>query len=250
MAAVQVNGVAFETALIAFDKDGTLIDLHQLWGGKAKEWVDALLEMVGKDETTRLNLYHSLGYDPVVQKVIADSPLAFTSLPKLYTVAATVLFQQGLPWYEADRLVQMAANTTIAAPPHSRQISPIGDVQRTIHELAAAGIRIAIVTSDNRAPAEKALPLLGIEDAVDILLCGNDDLPGKPDPAGFHFLSKKYNIDRTQMMMVGDTTGDMLFGKNAGVACCVGISSGQDGRSSGPLYADIVVSSIDAIRLV
>ncbi len=119
-----------------------------------------------------------------------------------------------------------------------------------MHELAAAGIKIAIVTSDNRAPTEKALPLLGIEDAVDVVLCGNDDLPGKPDPAGFHFLSEKYNIDRTQMMMVGDTTGDMLFGKNAGVACCVGIGAGQDGRSSGPLHADIVVSSIDAIRLV
>lgn len=249
MAAVQVNGRVFETALIAFDKDGTLINLHQLWGNKTKEWVDSLLTIVGEDETLRLNLYHSLGYDPIVKKVITDSPLAFTSLLKLYTVAATVLYQQGLPWHEADRLVQMAANTTIAALPQSRHISPIGDVYGTIHKLAAADIRIAIVTSDNRAPTEIALPLLGIKDAVDILLCGDDDLPGKPDPSGFHFLSKKYNINRTQMMMVGDTTGDMLFGKNAGVACCVGISDGQAGRSPEPLFADIVVSSIDAIRL-
>ncbi|MCP4362436.1 MAG: HAD family hydrolase [Chloroflexi bacterium] len=247
MTMVQVNGRVVETALIAFDKDGTLIDLHYLWGQKVRQWVDALLAQVGESDALESALYHSLGFDTVTNQVMAAGPLAITPLANLYTVVSTVLYQHGLPWHKATDLAETTATATMGTPPLLEQLNPIGDVMGTIQQLAAAGIKIGIVTSDDRAPTELSLPLLGIQDAVDILICGDDDLPHKPDPAGFHFLSQKYNLDPSQMMMVGDTTNDMLFGKNAGVACCVGIANGEQ---SGPAFADVVVSSIEAIQIV
>ena len=44
MAELQVGGKTFDIDVVVFDKDGTLIDFHLMWGSRAKEAVDALLD--------------------------------------------------------------------------------------------------------------------------------------------------------------------------------------------------------------
>lgn len=246
MARVQIGDKFFETALIVFDKDGTLVDLHHMWGDMSMQWIDAMLEPLSQDRGIGEDLYRSLGYDPLARRIVANSPMAVACTQDLYAVAATVLCQHGHPWHEAIDIVRSAAKITIELP-RPDQIRPLGDVGGTIRRLAAAGIIVAIATSDDRAITEATLPILGIGDAVGLLVCGDDALPNKPDPAGLHFLSRQTRIAPSQIMMVGDTTSDMLFGKNAGVGCCVGIVHNGE---LGPDLADVLVSSIDEILLV
>ena len=49
-------------------------------------------------------------------------------------------------------------------------------------QYAQCGITIAVATADNRDIAEHCLDLLGIRQDVDVMMCGDDPLPQKPDP--------------------------------------------------------------------
>ncbi|MCB8943372.1 MAG: HAD family hydrolase, partial [Ardenticatenaceae bacterium] len=214
MTLLHVNGRSFTTELIAFDKDGTLVNFHHLWGHKTRRWVAAMVEAVAGDEVLQAALFRTLGFSVERNRVVADGPVAVASNPKIYGVAAAVLYQHGLGWHQAETLAQGTGSRIFGARPTADLIQPIGDVAGTMKRLHAAGIRVAIVTSDDRAATEATLPLLGIEAYVDVLVCGNDPLPNKPDPAGWQHLAQRFGIEPVQMMMVGDTESDMVFGRN------------------------------------
>jgi beta-phosphoglucomutase-like phosphatase (HAD superfamily) len=42
MARLQIGPVPFDAGLVAFDKDGTLIDFEFMWGRLAATWVEHL----------------------------------------------------------------------------------------------------------------------------------------------------------------------------------------------------------------
>ncbi len=250
MAQLLLNDRIFDIELVVFDKDGTLIDFHHLWGQKAKLWVECLVQRVGGGERLREALYGTVGYDPKADRTINDSPLAVTSMPKLYTIAAAVLYQHGVGWHDAEKYVQESLAVTIDALPTHNLVKPLGDVAGVCRQLRQANVQLAIATSDNRIATEATLPLLGIEEQVSLLVCGDDNLPNKPAPDGLWHISRQLAVEPDKMMFVGDTVSDMLTGTNAGVGCRVGILGGAGERASLESHADLILESIEGIRVV
>jgi phosphoglycolate phosphatase-like HAD superfamily hydrolase len=249
MARLSLNGRLFDVDLIAFDKDGTLIDFHHLWGRKAQLWVTWLQQRVDGPASLGTTLYRSLGYNPETGRVISDGPLAVASMGKLYTIAAAVLYQQGFGWHEAEQIVAESVAASVGTLPTPDLVRPIGDVTGTISRLAAAGVRLAVITSDDRAATQTTLLTLGVADKIDVLVCGDDAVPNKPAPDALWHAGRQLNVDPTRMMMVGDTASDMLCGLNAGVGCRLGILSGAGDEATLAGCADITLASIDEIRI-
>lgn len=249
MATLSVKGQIYDIDLVIFDKDGTLIDFHHLWGQKAILWVEWLVEQVNGDDTLKAALYRTIGYDPITRRTINDSPLAVTPMPKLYTIAAAVLYQHGVGWHEAEDCVQASLAHTIEALPTHDLIKTKGDVARACRQLQAAGVKLAIATSDSRAPTEATIPLLGLEEQISLIACGDDNLPGKPAPDGLWHLGQQLGVEPAKMMFVGDTVSDMLTGINAGVACRVGILGGVGDRAVLEAHAHVVLESIEEIMV-
>jgi phosphoglycolate phosphatase-like HAD superfamily hydrolase len=246
MAKFTINNQLYDLELIAFDKDGTIVDFNHMWGQRFKQWLTKLVTHVKGNDTLQQNLERSIGLNPLDNTVIPESPLAVATMAKISAAAMTVLYQHGYSWHEAEAAVNHinhTADTTIA--PHL--VKPIGDVIGAISRLVQQGVRIAVVTSDDRAMTESTLPLLGIEQYVDILVCGDDPFPNKPAPDGLIHISQQFGIPLNKIAMVGDTASDMVFGHNAGVACCVGITGGAGDLVALQKYADITVSSISEI---
>jgi phosphoglycolate phosphatase-like HAD superfamily hydrolase len=255
MATISVNGRIFpDIQLIAFDKDGTLVDFNHLWGERTRVWINWLVGHGGKVGNGRNNLYlalcDSLGFDPQTNRIINDSPLAVASVPKICTIAATVFYQHGLDWLEAEELVAASLPDGINALPTAQEVLPIGNVEQTIERLVSAGVDIAVVTSDGRTMTRAILTILGIEDFVHFLICGDDDVPNKPAPDALWAIGRQLNIDASQMLMVGDTASDMVFGRNAGAAGCIGVRGGAGNLSALSQTADEVIDSIEAIRVI
>jgi phosphoglycolate phosphatase len=123
-------------------------------------------------------------------------------------------------------------------------------VKDKIGQIALAGIRIAITTSDDRAITEATISLLGITKYVDLLVCGDDDVPNKPAPDGLWKVGRQLNIQPSQILMVGDTASDMNFGRNAGAAGCIGIRGGAGDILALSQEADEVIDSIDEIEVI
>jgi len=255
MANVIVNGRVYTAIqLIAFDKDGTLLDFHRLWGQKAQQWIHWLVEQAGNAVDNRQSLHQALsrtvGYSPETGRVIDDSPLSVASLPRLTDIAATVLYQHGVGWHNATQIAQASLSACISTPPTADQVQPLGNVSSIMAQLVHAGLRTAIITSDDRLPTEASLPHLDIAHLIDVIVCGNDDIPNKPAPDALWWIGQQYNIEPAHMLMVGDTASDMIFGRRAGVAGCIGIRGGAGDQTALSKQADAVIDSIEGIQVV
>jgi phosphoglycolate phosphatase len=249
MASIQFGTVSFDAGLVAFDKDGTLIDFEFMWGALAAAWIERLAG--GADGAAlRQELCRSIGYDPARGRTVPEGPLVVGANPQLQAIAASVLYRHGVPWTEADERARSAWRQVAAERPPADLVRAAGDVAGLLTRLQGAGVRVAVITTDDRAGTQEALRVLGIADHIDLLFCGND--PGvawKPAPDALLAACAQLGVAPSRTAVVGDTTGDLLMGRRAGAGLCVGVLTGTGDRASLDGHADVVLHSIDEIRV-
>lgn len=249
MSIVSIHQREFNVDCIVFDKDGTLIDFNTLWGARILRWVEAIAAATELTDKHKKNLYFLLGYSPQREHVRPESPLAVASLETLYTLAAGVICQAGIPWHQALSCVISSAQDTSLDSFDPSEIQPKGDVVGLMRRLVQAGIHIAIVTSDDRHMTEATLEFLEVNELVSLVICGDDPIPNKPAPDALRLIATQLGIQPIRMMMVGDTTSDMQFAANAGVAFRIGIASTSRDSASFATHADTTITSIDEIKV-
>jgi phosphoglycolate phosphatase len=250
MAKVLLNETPFEVDLVAFDKDGTLIDFYHLWGHKAQRCVDALMQQVDGSHQLGVQLYKSLGYDTETARAASDGPLATAPIAKIKTIATTVLYQHGFSWDDAEKHVRDSFALGMDAIPTVDLIRPLGNVAALCRQLIEASIQVAIVTTDDRAATEAALLLLGISEHVNTVVCGNDEMLTKPEPDAIWHLREQLGIEPPRMMVVGDTAADMIMATRANVGCRVGVLTGVSDRTTLAAHADVIIDSIEDISVL
>ena len=240
MAIFSIAGCEYQIACIVFDKDGTLVDLHLLWGSMMERWVRLAGEQLGVDVSAEI--YQTVGYDPRKKRVIPDSILAVSTLPQLAIATAVVFHQHGIDWHHAQHVVEQIIIDPLHGLPTREMLRPLYQ-PATLQKLHDVGIKLAILTSDDRAPTEAALHLLGIDQLFCAVGCADDPIPPKPDAAGIVRIAALCGVNSAEMLMVGDSRGDMVTGRNAGVAACIGIGSAE---RLAPI-ADHIFVNIDAL---
>jgi phosphoglycolate phosphatase-like HAD superfamily hydrolase len=237
--------VSFDAGLVVFDKDGTLIDLESMWGRLAVTWVERLTADAG-DESLRRDLYCALGYDAQRQRTRPQSPLAIATVQQLRTIAASVLYRYGTPWTDAEDRTR-SAFAAHADLPLADLIQPAGDAAGLLGRLQAAGVRVGVITTDQRAETEETLCIMGIAHLVDHVVCGDDGLPWKPDPDTLLVTCEQLGVEPARTAVVGDTAADLLMAQRAGAGLGVAVLTGAGEREQLEAYADVVVGSIDEI---
>ncbi|BCJ40369.1 haloacid dehalogenase [Actinoplanes ianthinogenes] len=135
--------------------DGTLVDSEKLWGTALED----LAIRAGGQLSTRARLA-MVGTSMPVSMAIFREDMGQPDRPYRSDVAwltdrVAELFADGLDWR-----------------PGAREL---------LHEVRAAGVPTALVTSTERRLAEVALKTLGAEN-FDVLICGDEVARPKPDP--------------------------------------------------------------------
>ncbi|MBC8450526.1 MAG: HAD family hydrolase [Chloroflexi bacterium] len=246
MSLLTFGHVSFDADLVVFDKDGTLTDFEAMWGRLALAWVERLTPHAG-DEALRRKLYRSLGYDRQQQRTLPQGPLVIAPEEQLQTIAASVLYDHGVPWPEAEARAQATFEQTIADLPPTSLVRATGDVVGLLQRLRDAGLRVAVVTTDRRAGTEEILCILGVADLVDHLVCGDNGLPWKPAPDMLLAACERLGVQPSRTAVVGDTVADLEMARQAGAGLKVAVLSGMGGPTLLAAQADVVLRSIDEI---
>jgi phosphoglycolate phosphatase len=103
-----------------------------------------------------------------------------------------------------------------------------------LRELAAAGLRLGVVTNKVRRLAVATLDHAGLGDAVHVVVGGDSCARRKPDPEPLLFACQHLGVMPDVALMVGDSVNDVTAARAAGMpVLCVpyGYNEGSDPRT-------------------
>ena len=244
-----IGGVIYRPSLIVFDKDGTLVDFHYLWGTWSVAYLRAIVNALEDGERLWTPLCRTLGYDADAQRILRDSPLATEPADGLAKVTATVLYQEGVPW---TRATEVASNCLPVAQEELSLrglVRSVGDVPSLFRRLRRAGVRIGIATTDQRDLTLAVMDLIGVTELVDHFVCGDDGVEIKPAPDMVLAICAALGIPPEESIVVGDTTADMIMGRRAKVQLRVGVLTGVALKDDLVPHSDVILDSIHDIAV-
>jgi phosphoglycolate phosphatase len=232
---VRLDGIG----LVVFDKDGTLIEFGSMWRGWATDLANALEAAAGRP--VRTPLFAMLGYDPEAGRILPGGGLAATPMARLRERTHDVLTAAGLSDPDAERALAAAWH----APDPVGLARPLTDLGHLFARLRADGRLVAVATSDDREPTERALAALGLTAAIDATVCADDGVAVKPAPDMVTHLCRSLGISPDRTAVVGDSPADLRMARAAGARLVIGVLSGVGGADDLGQLADVVLASVD-----
>ncbi len=124
---------------------------------------------------------------------------------------------------------------------HSLAYPGVAEGLRELHEM---GLRLAVVTNKRRPMAVQLLHHLNLHPWIDVVVGGDCCASRKPSPEPMLLACQKLNVDPSEVLMVGDSTNDVMAARAAGIpVVCVpyGYNEGQDPRD---LPCDAFIESL------
>ena len=223
--------------VVIFDKDGTLIDFHAMWGGWARGLGDRLDAVIKRPVS--LDVFAAIGFDPTSGRVAPGGELATATMAGIEETVARVLRR----WCPSISAARRATEAAWFLPDPVALAVPLTNLAAIFGQLRADGRRIAVVTTDDRTPTDATLRSLGVRDHVRAMVCGDDGFPMKPEPDPVFAICQVFQSDPSRVAVVGDTPADLAMGRAAGAGRVIGVRSGL-GSDADLREADAIIDSI------
>lgn len=239
MPIVNAGGVRFDVDAIAFDKDGTLIDLDATWGPIAGAWVHGVSD---GDPMVASALAAHLGLDLGGATLVTDSIFAAGTLQQIRDETALVLAALRLDAAAIERAIGAGTDAVMTLGPPIP--TPLTDLGQLFGELDSGGVRCAVVTSDDRASTDALLAALGVGSLVTAVVGGDETARPKPFPDALALAAERLGVATGRLLMVGDSLTDQGAARSAGcpfVAVGHGTAASQD--------CDAVIDHVGQITL-
>ncbi len=227
---------------MAFDKDGTLIDLDAAWGPAARLWIETA---AADDNDLARDLAAEMGLDVATEHLIAGGLFAVGTVGQLYETTLAILSGRGFD-EEASKARAQEARRMSALAGEKGNLVALGDVTGAFRSLHEAGLKLAVVSSDDRNAIDAAIEALGIGTWLDTVVAGNEGIEPKPAPDALLEAARRLGVEPGRMLYVGDSWVDAAAGEAAGVAGTVLVGRQSDEIAQ---MASVVVPSVDALRL-
>lgn len=100
---------------------------------------------------------------------------------------------------------------------HDARVQAYPGVVEMIGQVRDCGCRLGLVTSKNRSGALRGLALIGLQDAMEIVVGADDVEHPKPDAEPVERALQLLDMPADSCLFVGDSHHDVLCGRNAGV---------------------------------
>jgi phosphoglycolate phosphatase len=223
--------------VVAFDKDGTLIDFHAMCGGWARE-LGTRLEASARRPVAP-DVFATIGFDPSTGQVAAGGPLATATMAEFEEVVAAVLRR----WCPSIAAARRATEAAWLIPDPVALAVPLADLPALFAAIRNGGRRIAVVTNDDRGPTDATMRALGVRSDIEAMVCGDDGFDMKPAPDAVFALCQALQTEPARVAVVGDTPADLAMGRAAGAGRVIGVLSGVASATE-LAAADIILGSV------
>jgi phosphoglycolate phosphatase len=239
--AARLSPLLDEIDLVVFDKDGTLLDFHAMWGG----WADELGRRL--DGATRRpvagDVFATIGFDPTTGRVQPGAPLAVATMAEIQEVIAAVVRR----WCPSSAAARRAVEAAWFVPDPVATAVPLADLDTLLDRIHQSGRTIALATTDDRAPTSATLEGLGIRDRFAAIACGDDGVGVKPDPRMLLAICEATGTAPERAAIVGDSPADLEMGRAAGAGQVIAVLSGVGAGDQLAPLADVVLPSVAAL---
>ena len=211
-----------------------------MWGGWARQIGDRLDDVIRRPVS--LDVYATIGFDPTTGRVAPGGLLATGTMAGIEETVARVLRR----WCPSIAAARRATAAAWLVPDAAALAVPLGDLPSVFRRLRADGRRLAVITTDDRAPTDATLRALGIRETVEAIVCGDDGFGVKPAPDAVIAVCHAFRTEPSRVAVVGDTPADVAMAREAGAGLVVGVRSGI-GTDDDLATADVVVDSVDGL---
>ena len=225
---------------VIFDKDGTLIDFHAMWGGWARQLGERLDGVIRRPVSP--DVFAAIGYDPTTGRVAPGGPLATATMAGIEETVARVLRR----WCPSISAARRATAAAWLVPDPAALAVPLADLGEILGRLRADGRRIAVVTTDDREATDAALRALGVREHVGALVCGDDGFAVKPAPDAVFAVCHAFRTEPSRTAVIGDAPADIARARAAGVGRVIGVRSGL-GSPADLAAADTIIDSVASL---
>lgn len=218
---------------ILFDKDGTLFDFADTWGGFGRSVLEKLSD---GDQKRAAELGQAIGFDPVSEEYADDSIVIAGTVEEIAEALAPYF-----PDMPSDELIDIL-NTESATATQA----PAVPLVPFLDALRQAGLKLGVATNDGEMPALQHLASVGIRDHFDFV-AGYDSGHGfKPGPGQLIAFATHVGVDPSRVAMVGDSLHDLQAGRAAGMTT-IGVLTGLAPAEALAPMADVVLPDIGHI---
>jgi len=90
-------------------------------------------------------------------------------------------------------------------------------IRELIIDLKEEDVLLSIFTGKGRTSSLITLNELGLTEFFDLIVTGDDVENHKPSPEGINNFLEKFNLNPTEVLMIGDAPSDIIAAKEAGV---------------------------------
>jgi phosphoglycolate phosphatase-like HAD superfamily hydrolase len=226
---------------IIFDKDGTLLDFDAFWVTVSKYAVEVFLEKLSITEITSEEILKAFGING--DKCDVEGILCKGTYEKM---GETVFSMLKNPKYTCEEIITHltdAYNETA----HKGIIKPVSPLQAdTLKKLKSQGKKLILVTTDNLEITKRCLEGLNLWTLFDKIYVDDGKTPLKPHPFAGETVSEFFNINKENILMVGDTVTDIKFARNVGIKV-ISIAKDQRNRELLTPLADGIISDMSEL---
>lgn len=246
VAKLMAGNRTIECKVVVFDKDGTLVDARLALLELAKARRRSLAKIANEEDAAMWE--KAVGVDLKNGNVDFGGPLSAAPRREELLVAASALYLNGRSWLEAKRLTEKAYDEAdgLLKPPYGAVL--LEGVAEALKRLKEGGLKLAVASTDGHKRITETLKAFGLGKFFDAVVGVDDVANGKPAPDMIHEVLKQTGAKADEVVIVGDSTADMLLGKNAKAKACVGVLTGFASREKLDQVADVVVSSVADLR--
>ena len=215
---------------ILFDKDGTLFDFHATWSTWAGQ---VIRDLAGGEAAAMARIAAAAHYDLDAARFLPSSPIVAGTNRE-----AAECLAEALPGRGVDEIETHLMLTAAEAP-----LAPAVPLVPYLDGLRGRGLRLGVVTNDTEYGARAHLGASGVLERFDFVAGFDSGHGAKPAPGPLLAFARAVSVMPAQVVMVGDSTHDLIAGRAAGMAC-VGVLTGTATEADLAPFADAVLPDI------